>query len=328
MIVKSIKNRLPQEFAQPIADMCEAMGFPFDFTKELVSVRRTFAQAAEQALEMSKTIEGVTKKVVQVKNPDDNHDTPLFIYHPENQNEALPVFYWMHGGGLVLGQAEQDEFVLKKFVKNMNCIAVAVDYRLAPEYPFPTPLDDCYAGLEYVFDRADKLNIDTSHIVVGGASAGGGLAAALTQITCDRGKIPLAHQLLLYPMLDPINITQAGDDIDDTYIWTRANNLFGWTSYLGQKPEESTIPKYASALYNHDLTNLPPATIMVGDIDLFAQECIAYAAKLSVAGIPTELHLYPGGVHGFEDINPETRIAQNFLATRDSALKAALENKL
>ncbi|MCG8343414.1 MAG: alpha/beta hydrolase [Chlorobiales bacterium] len=326
MIVKSIKSRLPQEFAQPIADMCEAVGFPFDFEKGLASVRETFAQVVEQALEMSKTIEGVTKEVMQVKSPDDNYDIPLFIYTPENQSEVLPVFYWMHGGGLVLGQAEQDEFVLRNFVKDMNCVEVAVDYRLAPDYSFPIPLKDCYTGLEYVFDEAEKLNIDTSHIVVGGASAGGGLAAALAQITCDRDKIPLVHQLLLYPMLDPLNITQAGGDIDDTYIWTRANNLFGWTSYLGQKPEEGAISKYASALYNHDLTNLPPATIMVGDIDLFAQECTAYAAKLSAAGIPTELHVYPGGVHCFEDINPETRIAQNFLATRDSVLKAALEN--
>ena len=302
------------------------MGFPYDFYGDLAAIRESFAQVTEQTLAMSNTIEGVEKLEREAVYGDDNHAVPLFIYYPKQQSEALPILYWIHGGGLVLGQAEQDEFMLKNFVNDMNCVVVAVDYRLAPEYPFPTPLDDCYVGLEYVFDQAEILNIDTGHIVIGGASAGGGLAAALVQLVCDRGKIPLAHQLLLYPMLDPLNITEADGDIDDTYIWTRANNLFGWTSYLGQKPEAGAIPEYASAFYNHDLTNLPPATIMVGDIDLFAQECTAYAVKLSAAGIPTELHVYPGGVHGFEGVNAEALISQRFLAMRDSALKAALEN--
>lgn len=326
MIVKTIKKRLPQEFAQPVANMSETMGFPYDFEKDLATIRENFAQVTEQSLELSNTIEGVEKLDCEVVYGDDNHAVPLFIYRSESQNEALPILYWVHGGGLVLGQAEQDEFMLKKFVNDMNCVVVAVDYRLAPDHPFPTPLEDCYAGLEYVFDKAENLNIDIGHIVIGGASAGGGLVAALAQFACDHGKIPLAHQLLLYPMLDPLNITQAGGDIDDTYIWTRANNLFGWTSYLGKKPEEGTIPKYASALYNHDLTNLPSATIMVGDIDLFAQECTVYAAKLSAAGVPIELHIYPGGVHGFEGVNPEAWISQKFLATRDNKLKAVLKN--
>jgi len=328
MIVKNTKKRLPQEFVQPVADASETIGFPLDLEQGIMPAREKLIQFIEQALETSKNIEGIEKLKREAIYGDDNYPVPLFIYYPENQNKALPVLYWIHGGGLVVGTAQQDEVILKNIVKDMGCVVVAVDYRLAPEYPFPKPLEDCYAGLEYVFDHAADFNIDTNHIVVGGASAGGGLTAALSQITCDKGKISLAHQLLLYPMLDPLNITQAGGDIDDTYIWTRSNNLFGWTSYLGQKPKEGAIPKYASAFYNHELTNLPPATIMVGDIDLFAQEDIAYATKLSAAGVPVELHVYPGGVHVFEIINPEARISQNFLAARDNALKAALENSV
>lgn len=326
-IVTKIKHRLPQEFIKPLADMNEAMGLPYNFDNDLVSIRKTFAKVTEQALKNSNSIKDVRKNNVRVKNSNDNYDVPLFIYSPKEQHKPLPLLYWIHGGGLVLGQAEQDEFMLKNFVTDMNCVVAAVDYRLAPDYTFPTPLDDCYAGLEHIFDESEKYKVDTNHIVLGGASAGGGLAAALTQLTCDKRKINLAHQLLLYPMLDPLNIVQANDDVDDTYIWTRANNLFGWTSYLGKKPRKDTILKYASAFYNHDLVNLPTATIMVGDIDLFAQECIAYANKLSMAGISTELHVYPGGVHGFEDVNPKARISQEFVTTRNNALRAALENK-
>ena len=168
------------------------------------------------------------------------------------------------------------------------------------------------------------MKIDAGRIVVGGGSAGGGLAAALTQMACDKGEVPICHQLLCYPMLDCRNQSQAGGDIDDTYIWSRDNNRFGWESYLGHDPVSGEVPKYASASHNHHLTNLPPASIMVGDIDLFAQEDIAYAARLSAAGVPTALHVYPGGVHGFEGVNPEADIAREFLRTRDRILKTAL----
>ena len=322
MLVKSIKKRLPAEFVTPVTSMCELMGFPSNTDRDaLAKTRSDFSAVRTQALAMGAEMTGTDKLAASASNADDGFEVPLFVYSPSENAEALPLLFWIHGGGLVLGHAEQDEVMLRNFATDFNCVVVTPDYRLAPDVAFPAPLEDCYAGLKWA---ANHLDIDPKRIVIAGASAGGGLAAALTQLACDRGEIAVKHQLLLYPMLDPLNITQAGDDIDDTYIWSRKNNLQGWTYYLGQAPEEGKIPQYASALYNHDLSNLPPATVMVGDIDLFAQEDIAYAAKLSAAGVPTELHVYPGGIHGFEGIKPDAQISKNFLAARDSALRAAL----
>ncbi|WP_086932701.1 alpha/beta hydrolase [Agarilytica rhodophyticola] len=327
MLVKKIKDRLPLEFTKSIDLMTEQMGFPLDFSANLDDIRIGFSAARDQSIEAGMAIKHVIKESHTAPWPDGSHDIPLFIYRPENQTKPLPVVYWIHGGGLVVGVAEQDEAMLKAWVNEFNCVAVSVEYRLAPDYPFPVPLEDCSVVLEHIFNNADALQIDPERIVLGGGSAGGGLAAALAQKTCDEGKIKISHQLLCYPMLDCKNQSKAAADVDDTYIWSRDNNYFGWKSYLGDDPVTIDPPKYASAPHHHDLRNLPPASILVGDIDLFAQEDIAYAARLSAAGIPTALHVYPGGVHGFEGVNQKAGITKEFIRTRDLLLKTALGGK-
>ncbi|HXC38857.1 MAG TPA: alpha/beta hydrolase fold domain-containing protein, partial [Burkholderiales bacterium] len=161
--------------------------------------------------------------------------------------------------------------------------------------------------------------------VVSGASAGGGLAAGLALLARDRGEIKLKGQMLIYPMIDDSNVAPATAERPDTLLWTRENNRVGWLSYLGVTPGSAGVSPHAAATRATDLSNLPPAYISVGDIDLFRDEDIAYAQRLLAAGIPTELHVYPGGYHGFNGIVPNSGIARRFNGDRDEALKRMLQ---
>jgi acetyl esterase/lipase len=246
------------------------------------------------------------------------------VYEPSGRSETLPALLWIHGGGYILGTIEWDDQQARQFALSLDCVVVSVGYRLAPEHPFPTPLEDCYAALIWLFEQAEALGVDRACIAIGGASAGGGLAAALAQLARDRNEVPIAYQLLIYPMLDDRNVNQPGDTVEDTVVWTRAHNLFGWRSYLGQEPGTASTPSYASPGRTESLEGLPPAYVLVGDIDLFVEEDIEYARRLAAAGVPTELHVYSGGVHGFVGLGAATRLGARANAHRDEALQHVL----
>jgi triacylglycerol lipase len=179
---------------------------------------------------------------------------------------------------------------------------VSVEYRLSPETPYPGPLEDCYTGLSWVFANAESLGVDPSRIGISGASAGGGLAAALALLVRDRGEMDLGFQCLIYPMIDDRQITaSSGWDVP---IWSPANNTFGWRSYLGELYGSPEVPPYAAPPRATDLSGLPPAFVCVGTLDGFCDEDIDYAARLIDAGVPTELHVYPGAPHGFDYFGP------------------------
>lgn len=328
--MKNIMKRLPKEFANVLKPFFEEKCIYNNFQKNLQTILKSNLEEKPKILERFNKIQGVDKEVHQAKYRDEDHphEVPLFLFRPTGHKQSLPVLYWMHGGGLLSGYAEEEELALADIVKKMECIVVSVDYRLAPEYKFPIPLTDCHVGLEWIFDNATKIKINPNKIVVGGISAGGGLAATLVQLVTDAGKIPITHQFLVYPMLDDKNITQASDDIDDTLVWNRANNLFAWTSYLGRNPGTEDIPLYASAMRkvakSETLQKLPPTTIFVGDLDLFAEECLAYTNNLLKHRVTCELHIYPGGVHSFDKFLPEASISQQFIEDHDRALKNAL----
>ena len=165
-------------------------------------------------------------------------------------------------------------------MKDLGCVAVSVDYRLAPENPYPAPLEDCYTALKWIFEQSDELGVNIERIAIGGGSARGGLAAGLALLARDREELGICYQLLLYPKLDDRNTAQAGDGIPDTLFWTRHNNFFGWHSYLNAIPGADGVSQYAAAARATDLTGLPPAFIAVGDIDLLAEEDILFARGL------------------------------------------------
>ncbi len=227
-----------------------------------------------------------------------------------------------------MGDIEQDDRLMKQLVKRIGCVAASVDYRVAPEHPFPAPVEDCYAGLKWLFDNADQLGVDKSRIAIGGASAGGGLAAGLALLVRDRKEVPVIFQLLIYPMIDDRNQTPASYAITDPRVWNRESNRLGWKAYLGREGGAPDVSPYAAAARATDLTNLPPAFISVGTLDLFVDENIEYAQRLIQAEVPTELHVYPGAFHGFDLFAPAAQVSKQFKADRDNALKRALHDTI
>lgn len=278
----------------------------------------------ERLLPLEIDREGTSLDVRMVPGPVGAPDITLHIYTPDGVEGPLPAIYHIHGGGYVGGNASQLEFAHRPLAKALGCAIVSVDYRLAPEHVFPAAIEDCYAGLRWTVANAEALGIDTARLGVMGESAGGGLAAALALLVRDRGEYRLAFQHLTYPMIDDRTcITADPHPYAGEFIWTPLSNTFGWTSLLGKPPGGPDVSPYAAASRAEDLSGLPPAYIMTGTLDLFLEEDIDYARRLLRAGVPTELHVYPGGFHAF-DVFPGSEIAATAQAARVAALRRAL----
>ena len=253
----------------------------------------------------------------------DGPDPTVRVYSPPTESSGRPCIYWIHGGGYLFGSGLNVDARINRWVEDFDCVAVSIEYRLAPEDPYPAPLDDCYAGLLWTARHADELGIDPARIAVVGASAGGGLAAGLAIRARDRGEVTPCFQLLIYPMIDDTN-TSGSSHIDGALVWSRAANDLGWSAYLGSRFGTDDIPGEAAAARVADVSGLPPAWIGVGSLDVFRDEDITYAARLLDAGITTELHVYPGACHGFEMMAPAAAVAQACQRDITEALRRAL----
>jgi acetyl esterase/lipase len=278
------------------------------------------------AAQMAKAqpIEGINTVDRRIPGPVGAPEVFVRIYQPTDRPSTLPALLWIHGGGYVLGSVERDDLLAKHLAKVGQCVVASVEYRLAPEHPFPAPVEDCYAALKWLSAQSIELGVNKARIAIGGASAGSGLAAGLAVLTRDRAEVEVAFQLLIYPMIDDRNIAPASATVPDTFVWTRENNLMGWRAYLGREPGGTDVSPYAAAARATDLRGLPPAYIPVGDLDLFLDENITYAQRLLAAGVPTELHVYPGAFHGFNGFVPHAEISRRFNTDRDNVLKRML----
>ena len=268
------------------------------------------------------------KKFVEthsVQGPGGEPHVRVLSYRPNGASGALPGILHFHGGGFVLGMPEMMDTANRRLASELGCMIFSVDYRLAPETRFPGPLEDGYAVLLWLHANADRLGVDVQRVGVKGESAGGGLAASLALLTRDRLGPPLLFQHLIFPMLDD-RTCMASDPNPFTgeFAWTAEQNKFSWTSLLNKEPGSPGVSAYAAAARADDLTGLPPAFIGVGGLDLFLEENLSYARKLSRVGVPVELHVYPGAFHRFFEAQ-EARVA--IAAQRDSrdALKRAME---
>lgn len=258
-----------------------------------------------------------------IPGPEAAADVRVLICMPPSAQEAVPALLWLHGGGYVMGSADAEEVMVKTIVSAVGCAVVAVDYRLAPETPYPGPLEDCYAALKWLSTHAGELGIDPRQIAVGGSSAGGGLAAALALLARDRGELPLIFQFLIAPMLDDRTcVTEHPHPYTGEFIWTREANRFGWRSLLGKEPGEPDVSPYAAAARAENLEGLPATFINVGALDLFLEEDLEYARRLIRAGIPTELHVYPGAYHGFRMV-ADAQVTQTAQRDQLNALQSA-----
>jgi len=259
------------------------------------------------AVELS---DAVTRTDVTVPGPPGAPEVRLRIHRRASlpAEQPLPAIYWMHGGGYVLGSPEQDDLRFDRWCQRFDMVGVCVQYRLAPEHPYPAGIEDAYAGLKWLKAHGADLGIDTTRVGIGGPSGGGGLAAALGLVVRDRGEFDIDYQLLIYPMIDDSQTTVSSQW--DVPVWGPASNTFGWTSYLGELYGADDIPSHAAPTRATDLSGLPPTYIMAGTLDGFVDEDIDYATRLNQAGVPVELHLYPGAPHGFEGFAPSAALSR------------------
>ncbi|MDR3510730.1 MAG: alpha/beta hydrolase [Caulobacteraceae bacterium] len=259
-----------------------------------------------------------------IAGPEGAPDIGLLVYRPEGATDALGCILHIHGGGYVMGDAAPLEPVHKAIAGELGCVIVSVNYRLAPETRFPGAVEDCYAALAWLSANAAELGVDPARIGVMGESAGGGLAAGLALLTRDRGEHALAFQQLIYPMLDDRTcVADEPHPFTGEFIWTPHNNHFGWSALLGVAPGSPEISPYAAAARAESLEDLPPTYMSTGALDLFLEEDLEYARRLIRAGVPVELHVYPGAFHGFE-LLPTATVARAARRDRLNWLAKAL----
>jgi acetyl esterase len=263
-----------------------------------------------------------------ITRPEDATTLSLKSFRPLAGSTEKPVLLWIHGGGYVMGSTGDTDQTLAHVALETDCVVFSVDYRLAPEHPYPAALDDCCTSLSWLQENAVQLELDPARIAIGGASAGAGFAAALALKARDEDTQPVLFQLFIYPMLDHRHRTPSSHAIEDPNLWNEQTNRLAWEFYLGTPAGHDEIPAYASVSLATDLANLPPAFVCVGDLDIFLDEDIDYAQRLRQASVPTEFHVYEGAIHGFDMLAPDAAITQRLRADVNNALKTAFDAAL
>lgn len=249
--------------------------------------------------------------------------TSIRLIRPAASNGPLPVLLWMHGGGHLIGAPQNDDRTNIAFVRELGIAVAAVRYRRGIDAPAPASVEDCYSALQALVERSGELGTDPARIAIGGASAGGGVAAGLTLYAHDRGEIPVAFQLLVYPMLDDRTVIRTDHDTSTARVWMPGSNRYGWATYLGAEPGSDGIPAYAAPARREDLAGLPPTWIGVGTEDLFYEEDVDYGRRLAEAGVLCHVEVVPGAFHGFDALYHRTEIARRFWQHQADALRAA-----
>jgi acetyl esterase/lipase len=248
----------------------------------------------------------------------------LRVYTPAGAKTRAALLY-IHGGGMMIGAPQMDDGLLSNLAADLDILIVSPEYRLAPEHPYPAPVDDCHEAWQWMLSNSTQRGIDTKRIAIGGESAGGGLAAGLVlRIHDEGGQRPIA-QWLFCPMLDDRTALDRSLDGVDHYIWNNKLNLAGWSSYLSTKFGTDQVPAYAAPSRRADFNGLPKAWIGVGDVELFYQEDKKYAERLSAAGVACELDVVAGGPHAFEGMAPDAQVSKDYSNRAKTWLRRALE---
>jgi acetyl esterase/lipase len=245
----------------------------------------------------------------------------VLVARPADATGPLPGVVYLHGGGMIAGDERSDLPAVLDWVEQVGVVLVSVDYRLAPEHPYPAGVEDCHAALTWTVAHVDELGID-GRLVLGGASAGGGLAAATALLHRDRGGADLAGLLLICPMLDDRNVHAS---VRPYETWSSVSNLTGWTALLGAARGGPDVSPYAAPARATDLSGLPPAFVDVGTADLFLDEDVAFAQRIWAAGGRADLHVWAGGFHGFEALVPDAAVSRAARAQRITWLRRILQ---
>ncbi|MER5628434.1 alpha/beta hydrolase [Streptosporangium sp. NPDC002544] len=314
----SRRDLIDPESRVPLDGLLGMLPGGFNAIPDIVQ-RRAAVAGMMGALEVPEN-PNVTKEDRTVPGPDGEPDITVRIYRPVNASGTLPGIYYIHGGGMILGNVAGEDAAATMICDQVGAVVVSVEYRLAPEHPHPAPVEDCYAGLVWTAKNAGELGIDPERLAIYGASAGGGLTIGTALLARDRGGPALSFMMPIYPMVDDRNETPSSHEITDIGIWDRAGNIEAWNWYLGGKEAD----RYAAPARAEDLSGLPPAFIDVGTVDLFRDEDIAFAQRLMQAGVPTELRVNPGSYHASETFAPEAELSRRIWAGRIDALRRVL----
>ncbi|MFI1359895.1 alpha/beta hydrolase [Streptomyces sp. NPDC020898] len=311
-------SMVPPPFDPELAAVLEVVAetLPSTFTIDMVPAIRQGIAAARpdpEALDQDGFFE-VEDRVVP--GPEGAPDISLLIARPAVSAGARPVFYHVHGGGMVLGDNRTGTDMVLGWARELDAVVVSVEYRLAPENPYPAAIEDVYAGLVWTAEQAKEIGGDAERIVIAGASAGGGLTAALALLTRDReGPQPIG-QLLMCPMLDDRNDTVSSHQMAGLGVWDQASNEMGWTALLGDRCGGPNVPAYAAPARAEDLSGLPPAFLDISSAETFRDETVAYASRIWQAGGVAELHVWPGGFHGYDMMAPHAEVSRATQAAR------------
>jgi acetyl esterase/lipase len=284
-----------------------------------------------RALPADPTVGGLVEKVGAIHEQrivpgyaGDGIQVSIFRREPEPDRGAGILY--LHGGGMIFGNRFGGVGAYLPFVASHGAVVVSVEYRLAPEHPDPTPVEDCFAALVWMAAHAGGLGIDLDRVIVAGQSAGAGLAAGVALLARERGEPSIAAQILVSPMLDDRNDTVSAHQVDGIGVWDRASNLTGWSALLGDRRGGDEVAASSAPGRAEDLAGLPPAFVSVGSSEVFRDEAVAYASRIWASGGVAELHVWPGGFHGFENFAPTARISVAAAAARDSWLTRTLES--
>jgi acetyl esterase/lipase len=310
------------ELLPALESLAEAM--PPAVRPEMIPALREFMAATaptDDELRRGGAIDFVERRV---PGPEGAPDISLLVCRPAGAAGALPAVYFTHGGGMILGDNRNLIGEMLDWVEHLGVVLVSVEYRLAPEHPFPAGLEDVHAGLRWVTDHAGELGIDPERLVVSGPSAGGGLTAALTLLVRDLGGPALAGQLLVCPMLDDRNDSPSARQMAGVGAWDRTSNDTGWTALLGERRGGPDVTAYAAPARAADLSGLPPLFIDVGSAETFRDEVVAHAVRVWQAGGVAELHVWAGGFHGFDALAPGAEVSRRARAARVEWLRRTL----
>ncbi len=291
--------------------------------KDIPRLRRVFAAKATDLSCISQLDLAVDEQ--QAIAPD-GVEVPLTVLRPRRTSGPVPCIYYVHGGGMIAGNRLVRIDTLAELVIELGVAVVSVEYRLAPEHPYPAGLQDCYAGLEWVAAHADEFGFDPDYLLVQGVSAGGGLAAGIALLARDTQGPRISHLILQAPMLDDRNTTPSSQELDGDAPWDRASNLTGWTALLGDAAGGPDTSPYAAPARAADLQDLPSTYIDVGQVETFRDEAIDFATRLAREGGLVEFHLWPGAWHGFDYTAPHAALSQLSNQTRSAFIERAVSS--